>query len=173
MAGIQPERPVTWRDINPDPLILVVDRSEVESGDLSNAKAFFNRLLASDESIRFWFERVDIMFDGYNNTPQELDEIPEVRSFVHELDAFFPYWLFFLTKRGLGLHCILYCHLPPHLTERARAEEHPALVKDLLLKRWFPAMNALCRRVGFTEDQGIELSQRVFTYLTMGPLSAS
>ena len=164
------EEPTTWQDLAPDPMVLVITRSEIESGDHSNAIQFLFRLTASDDSIRFWFERVDIAIDGYNHVPDELDEIPAVRDFVQELDRSFPYWLFFLTKHGLGLQCLLHCHLPPFLTESARAKIHPPIVEELLLKRWFPAMNTLCRRVGFSEEQGIELSERVFNCLGHGPL---
>lgn len=42
-------------------------------------------------------ERISISFEGYNEDNRELDEIPEVRDFIYELDDKFPYWLFFLT----------------------------------------------------------------------------
>ena len=70
-------------------------------------------------------ERVEISFHGYDHTPQELFEIPEVRNFVYQLDEQFPFWLFFLSKRHLGLQCLLFCFLPPFLTEDARSRIFP------------------------------------------------
>jgi hypothetical protein len=40
----------------------------------------------------------------------------EVREYASTLDDQFPYWLFFLTKQGLGLQRITYCFIPPHLS---------------------------------------------------------
>ena len=45
----------------------------------------------------------------------------EVSNFVCELDQQFPFWLFFLSKRHRGLQCLLFCFLPPFLTEAGRA----------------------------------------------------
>lgn len=153
-----------------DFLYVVIDRSQVEAMDLAGVRTILDRLLESEDSIRNFFERVEVQVDGYNQDPRELDEIPEVRRFVHALDEFFPYWLFFLTKHGTGLQFILHCFLPTNLSIEDRARLHPPLVNQLLLSRWFPAMNSLCRGVGFSEEDGIALSERVFAYLHQGPI---
>lgn len=170
--GKKTDTAVSWQDTAPDPLILLIDRSEIEAGDTANAEAFFSMLTRSEESIRFWFERVDLAFYGYDHVREELDEIPEVRDYVQKLDGVFPYWLYFLTKNGLGLQCVLHCHLPPFLTEAGRLEVHPPLVRQLLLGRWFPAMNTLWRGLGLPEALGVEVSERVFAYFAHGPLSS-
>ena len=105
-----------------DPLCIVVSRDEVCRQDTSSVLSILKSLLKTPDTARAYMERVDVGFHGYDEDPRELDEIEEVREYVHKLDAAFPYWLFFLSKHMLGLQCIVFCHLLPFLTERGKAE---------------------------------------------------
>jgi hypothetical protein len=136
-----------------DPLVVVISKAEVEAIDTSEALGVLKKLTVSPDTARKFVERVDISFHGYDHTPQELFEIPEVRNFVYQLDEQFPFWLFFLSKRHLGLQCLLLCFLPPFLTEDARSRIFPERIRQLLTNRWFPAMNQMCEYVGFSEMQ--------------------
>ena len=79
-------------------------------------------------------------------------KIPEIREYVRLLDEKFPYWLFFLTKNGLGLQAITFCMMSPYLTEQARREILPQQLAQLLSNRWFPAMNHMCIATGFSKE---------------------
>lgn len=83
-----------------DPLVVVVSRAEVEAGDTSSALAVLNQLTESPDTARGFVERVDIAFHGYDQTKQELFEIPEVRNFVAELDQGTTFRLFFPAHTG-------------------------------------------------------------------------
>jgi len=155
-----------------DPLVIVVSRDEVESLDLSATLAVLKRLIESPETSKEFVERVDITFHGYDHTRFELFEMPKVRSFVHQLDQQFPFWLYFLSKRSLGLQCLLYCFLPPFLTEEARSRVFPELIDQLLSNRWFPGMNYVCECVGFSDKQIERLTDRAVRYITDGRFSA-
>jgi hypothetical protein len=74
----------------------VVSRSEVETADISLALRLLRRLLESPGTSRKFYERVEIVFDGYDHIQDELFEISEGRNFVYRLDEKFPFWLFFL-----------------------------------------------------------------------------
>ena len=88
--------------------------------------------MSTPARARSFFEQLDIAFHGYDNDQRELFEIPEVRDFVNWLDDQFPFWLFFLTKKGLGLQCIMLCLMPPHLTDEARKTVLPRRLDELL-----------------------------------------
>lgn len=152
-----------------DPVVFVVSRDEVEAGDTSVVLGHLRRLVESREVARDYVERVDIAFHGYDDVGWELPEIPAVRDFANQLDDQFPFWLFFLSKRHLGLQCLLHCFLPPFLTDEGRAKHHPPIVDRLLVGRWFPAMNQICEYVGYTEEQIERLSERALAYFTAGP----
>lgn len=84
----------------------MISRAEVESGDISPAIGVLQRLIESFEIALEFFERVDIAFHGYDDDSRELFGIQKVRDYSHKLDHSFPFWLFFLSKRHLGLQCL-------------------------------------------------------------------
>ncbi|MCC6363148.1 MAG: hypothetical protein IT165_06455 [Bryobacterales bacterium] len=153
-----------------DFLTVVISREQVEAGDIAATLGVLQRLVESPKTARDFAERVDIAFQGYDDVREELFEIPEVRSFVARLDEQFPYWLFFLSKHCRGLQCLLLCFLPPSLTEAARARIFPSRIGDHLTRRWFPAMNHICRYAAFSVQEVNALTDRVEAYITEGRL---
>ena len=152
-----------------EPVVVVVSRKEVEARDVSSVLGALKSCISSIERARSFFQKVDVAFHGYDHDTRELFEIPEVRECVALLDSEFPYWLFFLTKRGLGLQCIMLCFMPPFLTEEARRTVLPQRLDELLSNRWFPAMNHICEAVGFSERQIEVLTNEVVDYFINGP----
>ncbi len=155
--------------ILPDELFFVVRRRAVEAGDLTEILGSLNHLISTVDMARKYRERVDISFEGYDQDRRELFEIQEVRDFVHRLDEQFPYWLFFLDKKLLGLRCLAWCFLTPDLTEEAQQEIQPHQLDELLERRWFPALNALAGAVGLHEIERRDISDRSVEYLVNGP----
>ena len=147
---------------------MVVSRRDVDSADIQSTLGVLRRLTESPETARWFFERVDISFHGYDQIPQELFEIDEIRQFVYKLDEQFPYWLFSCQNATLGFQCLLYfcCH---HFTEGAR-QVSPERINEVLTRRWFPAMNQICQYVGFSSHQIDQLTDRTMTYITQGRL---
>ncbi|HQT64291.1 MAG: hypothetical protein B7Z75_04605 [Acidocella sp. 20-57-95] len=154
-----------------DNISIVISRSEVESCDIDPALETLKTFVQSAEIIADYFEKLDISFYGYDQDPRELFEIPEVRKYVYKLDEKFPYWLFFLSKSHFGLQCLLLCFLPPHLSKEAKIRLFPAEIERILAKRWFPAMDQICKHVGFSDVQVEELMDRVVKYIAGSHLS--
>jgi hypothetical protein len=154
-----------------DVLCVVVSRDDICRQDVSSPLSTLQHLLRTPEIARAYKERVDIAFDGYNDDPRELHEIEEVRNFVQKLDEEFPFWLFFLSKHMLGLQCIVFCHLLPFLTDEAQAEHHPRQLQELLLTRWFPAMNHVAEYAELSEKDIEEMTERFAMYIKFGKLT--
>ena len=152
-----------------DILVVVISREEILARDASSAMAVLRELIVSPTKAKQFFERVDVAIDGYNEVAAELFEIAEVRDYIQLLDSEFPYWLFFLSKRHLGLQCIAHCFLPPFLTDEGKAEHFPARLDQLLTRRWFPAMNKICEWTEMSEREIAELTDRSVKYLLSGP----
>lgn len=151
------------------PLLIVISRDEVLSQDLSGPLATLQKLIANRESIRVNMVNVDLSFSGYDNTREELFEIPEVRRYVHALDAQFPFWLYFLSRHFMGLQCLAYCYLDAYLTEDARREAHPKQLVNLIQRRWGPALNQISSAAGHTESEADALLDSALVYFKSGP----
>jgi hypothetical protein len=152
------------------PLVIVVSKDDVEVGNIAPTLQVLQTLLESPDKIRIMREKVEISFHGYDQFPQELDEIPAVRNFVAALDHKFPYWLYFLTKHFTGLQCIVHCFLLPYLTPQAYKETNLPRVQQLLETRWFPAMNHLAEIAGISEELIEHMTEKVTNYLINGPI---
>ena len=77
-------------DLGVDWLGVAVSRSDVENGDISATLGTLSGLLDTDATVRRFRGRVNVSFDGFNDDPREIYEIPEIRRFCPELDARFP-----------------------------------------------------------------------------------
>jgi len=154
-----------------DPLVVVISREMVESGDIDSILVILKRFIESPETAKANMERIDIAFDGYNNTSEELFEILEVRNYVNRLDEKFPYWLFLLSKHMLGLQSLMYCFLPPFLTDKAKADIYPKELEKLLVNRWGPAMDHISQYAGLSDAEIKALALRVQKYFTQGRLT--
>jgi len=151
------------------PLLIVVSRDEVLRKDISGPLMTLKHLISSRENIRANMLNVDISFDGYENTREELFEIPEVRRYVHALDVDFPYWLYFLSRHFMGLQCLAYCYLDAYLIEEVRREDHPKQLANLIERRWGPALNQICSAAGHTESEADSLLESALSYFKSGP----
>lgn len=145
-----------------DRLFVVVDRTDVESGDVSRAATALLRALGTRETIERLRGRVDVVFHGYSDDSRELYEIPEVRRFCAELDGAFPYWFYFLSAEGVTLGVIACCLC-------SVAKVRPGVVSfgpDLrdFITRHFEALNWLVDNYALDEGQNIEISRGVTEY---------
>lgn len=150
-----------------DFLSVVIGREQVEAGDIREPLSVLRKLLTRDAANQFC-ERVDIGVAGYDEDPRELYEIPEVRDFIYKLDEEFPYWLYFLTKQGLGLMFVLSCFCPPFLTPEAQQRIWKDRIADYLTRRGFPAMNEICELAECSEAEINRLSDRAIEYVRNG-----
>lgn len=149
---------------------IIISRQDVESKNILPTITALSKFIASPQVARAYMEKLDIGFSGYDQDNRELFEIPEVRDHVYLLDEKFPFWLFFLAKNCLGLQCLMFCFLSPHLTDIAKAKLHPRQLQELLTKRWFPAMNQISKFAELDEEEIEELTDRTLEYLVKGPL---
>jgi hypothetical protein len=145
---------------------ITVSRKEIELGDINKALEKLNKFIEYGFVMKRYCEDIEIAFTGYEKDSRALWEIEEVRNYVRKLDEKFPYWFYFLTKEGAGLHSIVQCFLLPYLTEEGKRNYHPKQLSEYLAKRGFPAMNYLCGIAGNTEDEIEEMTYRVMNYLT-------
>ena len=152
-----------------DPLVVVVDRQDVERSDTSAVLRVLKGLLDAPSTAKQYRERVDIAFHGYDADHRELFEIPEVRQFVVELDVGFPYWLYFMTRQSTGLQAVAFCFLPPYLTANAQRAIWPQRLGELIERRWGPALGHIGGYVGLREEEVTRMLADSGHYFLEGP----
>jgi len=150
------------------PMLFVVDRDEVEAGDISRTAQFLQSFLATNASSRANFQNLDISFSGYDEDPRDLRHIPEVRAFVEKLDADFPYWLYFMHLGFGGLRVITGCLAPLCKNEGAQASAIHDWIVALLQRRWLPALSDLGTLTGMSQVELELATTQCLHYLTEG-----
>jgi hypothetical protein len=151
-----------------DFLTVVISRQQIEGGDISEPLGGASSTPEPGHCNQVLREGRDRGF-GIDDDTREVYEIEEVRKFVYKLDSEFPYWLYFLTKRGTGLAFILSCFCPPFLTPEAQTRIWNEEIADYLSKRGFPALNHFCQAIGCSEEEIRRLSARSTEYVFHGP----
>ena len=153
-------------DVGVDWLGVAVSRSDVENGDISATLGTLSDLLDTDATVRSFRGRVNVSFDGFNDDPREIYEIPEIRRFCAELDARFPYWLYFLSTEDSSLKMMTFC--------LCRVEKQGAglvMVNNTDLGQFlyshFAAMNELFRRHSLDEATNRAISDTVLKHFDL------
>lgn len=149
-----------------DCFTITISKKEVLDNDLFKPLQILEQLASNMAFLQYFRERVDIAFDGYNDTTQELWEIPEIRKFVSDLDSQFPYWLYFLSKKRSGLFAIIKCFLLPIIKPEAEKEINGKRLQGYLENRGILAMNHLCELAKISEQENIQMTNRLIEYLT-------
>ena len=151
----------------PDFVTIVISRKDIEAGDVSGTLSALSKFL-NPEAALVYCEKLDIGVHGYDDDPRELNEVQDVRDFVYKLDAEFPYWCYFLSKRTSGLMFILSCFCAPFVVPEVRDRIWRDQIADYLTRRGFPAMNHLGETIGCSETEIERMTQRVMDYILTG-----
>jgi hypothetical protein len=92
-----------------DPVILMLSRGQVETGDLAEPLQLLRRITADRHTAIDFCGRISLVVDGYNDDPRELFEIPEVRAYIKRLDQAWPNWFFFLSQADESIKLLESC----------------------------------------------------------------
>ncbi len=143
-------------ELEPKNLVsIIISRREVESGDISNSLSVLNNFNKDKQSIRRFCNRIDLSISGYDDDPRELWEIPEVKSYIQQLDIAFPFWFYFMSKQTGALKMIYGCCNEIKRSSAVFFEVKPESMLSFLKAHIF-AMNIMCDEIGMSEKE-IEL----------------
>ena len=133
-----------------EPVILMVSRTAVERDDLASVLGRLKLLSATREDAWLYRGQLSIVFEGYEDDPRELVDLPEVRRFVVRLNAAWPYWAFFMDQLDSTISLWLACLCGKAFPGSGQVELDIELLREML-RSGFDGMNALFDRHGFSE----------------------
>jgi hypothetical protein len=84
-----------------NPVFVGVPYDEIQSGDVSTVLKILQGFLQNRSAVVNGRARVSLFFEGYDDDPREVFDIPEIRRYAKALDEAFPYLFYFAT---LGQH---------------------------------------------------------------------
>ena len=147
-----------------EPIVLLISRHEVESGDVASVVSRLKPLLATREGAWRYRGQMTLVVDGYDNDPRELVDIPQVREFLHELDQQWPYWVFFFNQVDDTIIIFLSCLCGGRYPGAGTVEIDLQRLSDALT-RGFEAINSLFETHAFPEKELETISRGVIEVL--------
>jgi hypothetical protein len=151
------------QEVSKEPVVTIVPREIVLAGDVESVLMGLSVFVRSPVLAPQVQGKWRLFFDGFNEDPRELFQIPEVRRFVATLDQIFPYWFFLadLTSETLELIASCVCavaqpapgHVVYHSEEMAR-----------FIDRQFGGMNQLWEAHSLSDAQNVSVSERIIEY---------
>ena len=78
------------------PVLVSISRAEVERGDITGPLEALRTLSGSSANVRNSAQSLLVAFNGYDDDPRELSEIPEVRLFFRRISVDWSYWAHFI-----------------------------------------------------------------------------
>lgn len=127
-------------------IIHCVTRKHVEAGEYGPVLRTIETLEAVGRTAR---GKLMLVFDGYNDAPEEIYEIPEIRAWVAGLAEKKPHLFYFLAQEKQNLQVVLACIAQVKKLRRSGSEEVllDVVVSDELRQKLGRAITAYCRKV--------------------------
>ncbi len=145
-----------------DPVVLVISREQIETGNQFEVLQFLFALVPTDNPSHAWSlkGRVSLVISGYNSDERELYEIPEVCEYLRSIDQEWPFWFFFLSQADESIKVVAMClgkatKVAPGLT---RFDQD---AWSTFMERSFSAVNYLFDTYGFPESESEILSEGI------------
>lgn len=141
---------------NYDAVVFVFDRARVERGDIGDTLGQLNTLSDNPENVRRFAGRVFFMFDGYNDDPRQIYQIPEARTFFSKITSLLPLWAHYLHRdpETVGIAYLLLCQSEPFYenSKRVSVSIDTPEANDLT-RRLVSAATGLHALHGLTEEE--------------------
>lgn len=145
---------------NYDLINFKIDRKDIEDCDISFYVSYIDSFFDTKESFIKCVGRVEFSVDGYDDDPNELWEIPEVRCFLKRLDSARPYWAILQSPHGNWLQCLVVCLVTVRKSDKGIELLKPLELGDLMT-RWLEALNQVSNRYSLSDSMNKELTFRV------------
>jgi hypothetical protein len=147
-----------------EPIFLVFSREQIMEMDLQEPLQVLRQLAGNPEKAVAACGRISVIIDGYNADSRELFEIPEVRRYIQQLDALWPYWFFFLSQADDSIKVIESClcdsiEVVPGVTSIDTEQLNECLT------RHFSALNSYCEAINLPESKIQEISEGIISLI--------
>ncbi len=133
------------------PILYAIHRDSVLACNVSKFLATFDiTRIAAAGKLRELRGILHLAISGWDDDPRSLHEVPEVRTFVQELDRKFPFLAYAATTQTETLRIMSLCLVPMSMTQRSSVE--PEAFKATydtreyreILDRWFKNFDHAC-----------------------------
>lgn len=150
-----------------EPVVLLISRREIESGDITSVISRLKPFLASRDDAWLYRGQMTLVIDGYDNDPRELVDIHQVRVFLRRLDEEWPYWAYFFNQVDDTIKLYLSCLCGTDFPGGGAVELDTKKLQEVLMDG-FTVMNSVFDRFSFPESELETQSRGVIEMIEQG-----
>jgi hypothetical protein len=153
-----------------DPILVMFGRDEVVRCRPGRfLQKFGEPVLPTDSALGRLFGRFSFFVDGFNDRPEEVYAIPEVRRFYRTLLRRWPAWFYFADLRTESLVMMTACVLDDFDAVARHGQSRTTLVMEptqllQFVSRGFEPMNRMFERAGASEEDIYQRTAEIFRY---------
>lgn len=148
-----------------DFLVMEFSRREVTSGLIGDALDRLLTLSDSPEHVRRFANGLTFVFQGFDQDPREIYEIPECRAYIQQLTRQWPYWFHFLERAGPSFSSLLCMLCEVKVSGRSKSNIATSFMNaeevGCVVMRLFDGMNLLYEQHEFTDAENIAMTEQV------------
>lgn len=150
--------------------LFMIEREEVETLDISRVKEFRSRICSTKELALHCQGKIEFSFSGYDDDPNELYEIEEVRRYIEVLDHAFSELFFFMRTAEPAVTLMLFIFSLFGVGwegERSVPGNPGKFVVDFslmgpFLRRHFDGLNLISEWLGLPDEEIMRITKAVF-----------
>jgi hypothetical protein len=156
--------------------LFMIEREEVEAGDVSRVEEFRTRLTSTRELARHCQGKIEFSFSGYDDDPRQLCEIEEVKRYIAILDSVLPELFFFVRTEEpmvtlkLFIFCLFGVGIEGEWPDRRVIIE--VKLSAPFLNSHFDSLNLISEWVDLPGEEILRISKAVLKPLGYPPDSA-
>ena len=143
-----------------EPVVLMISRRQVETGDIASVLSGLKLFLATREDAWRYRGQMSLVVDGYNEDPRELVDILEVRNFLRTLNQQWPHWAYFFNQVDDSIKLLASCVCGDNFPGGGAVEIDGDRLAEFL-SRGFAGMNFVFDKFGFPESELESMSRGV------------
>jgi hypothetical protein len=144
--------------------IFGVPYEDIQTGDVTTVLSALQGFLQNRETVINGRGRVTLFFEGYDDDPRDVYDIPEIRRYAKTLDEQFPYWFYFLCLGGGSTLQVLSLCLCRVVKVPGGSKPHPDDFKNFLVSHII-SLNQLCEKFSLGDAIKRQVTDEVCAHL--------
>lgn len=151
-----------------DPILLAIEKEQIDRQDVGALLTALLSMTVGADSVREFSGRLRLVFAGYETDAREVYAIPEIRQYLSNINASFPYWFHFCDKTDDSLFVVMASLIPITQTETVAGVVKIRFVEggvSHVIGELFQGVNELYARTGLTKEDQSAMTRQIREYV--------
>ena len=156
-----------------DAVVVIFNKMQIRQRKIAHfLKRFGPSALPEGPELAAMMGTFQFLVNGWDDDPQELYSIPEIRKFYQHFHKVWPYWFFFCDLDAETLTMMTLCLMPniqgyKRLGEPMASAEYDPMELIQFIQKNFAPLNIMMERAGMSEMDIYNRTRDIFLYFKL------